>query len=120
MYRKAYGKEHDMFPLDCYRRSYDRYDMDPSSKVCLNTPLNEEMMLKNLSARGAGAVGSRYLQAQESLDLVITSSLLKEPLRTRAKVAWCRQIENNLYQTGFDFGLDNTIDLSEVAHALYK
>jgi hypothetical protein len=109
-----------MFPLDCYRRSYDRYETDASATVHLNAPLNDTLILKDLSARGAGAIGSRSLKANECVDIVIMSSLLKEPLHTKAKIAWCKPFQSNVFHTGFDFGLDNTIDLTAAAALLRK
>jgi hypothetical protein len=39
-----------------------------------------------------------------------SSFILDEPVAKQAKVVWCKKIDNNLWQAGLDFGLDNKIN----------
>ena len=96
-----------------YRRDYFRYIMNDSVSLLTKKGNEIEMILKDLSARGAGVVGDSPLEVNEKVTAVISAPFFFDsPVHRQATIVWCQRIANNLWQGGLDFGIDNKIELA--------
>lgn len=94
-----------------YRRSYERFILNDSVSLVTQEGIEKTLALKDLSARGAGILGDFPLDINQRVTLAMKSSfILDKPVAKQAKVVWCKKIDNNLWQAGLDFGLDNKIN----------
>lgn len=94
------------------KRDYQRFSLDGSATLIVNKNLKRPLILKDLSARGVGVIGSFPLNLNEKVEVIMnTSFFFDKPLYKKAKVSWCNKIDENLWQAGLDFGLDNKINL---------
>lgn len=103
--------ENNYSPLS-YRRSYERFLMSIWAEISvIKENLEKRVIIKDLSARGAGVVCSYPLSLNEKVVIMIKALFSDEPVNREAKVIWCKKIKENLWQAGLDFGLDNKIEL---------
>jgi len=93
------------------RRAYTRFKLDTAVTIIANTGQASPTVLRELSARGIGIVSNRMLNINEMVTVVVDNSCLPQPINRQAKVVWCRQIDNNLWRTGLDFGMDNLLNI---------
>lgn len=94
-----------------YRREYPRFILNDSASLV--TPEGQEIALivKDLCVRGAGVISSSELQVGHKENIVINAPcFFEQPLAKEVKVAWCRKIDQNLWQAGLDFGLADKIN----------
>ena len=90
-----------------YRRSYERFILNDSASVVTKEGKETSLLVKDLSARGIGVIGDSPFDINEKVTMVINAPFFFDrPISKQAKVVWCRKIDQNLWQAGFDFGLD--------------
>lgn len=89
-----------------YRRASNRFRVDASATLVCDNKQEEPVIVKNISARGGGIVGNCPLKKDAKVGIVIQHFLLGNPVRKEARVAWCRQINDRLWEGGLDFGID--------------
>ncbi len=96
-----------------HRRSQERFKVDASAIIMAGQEVKQSAILKDLSARGAGILSNYLLKASQEVSVIIQAPFFfTGPLQREAKVAWSNKIKENLWEYGFDFGLDNQIELS--------
>ncbi len=94
------------------RRSYERYNLNDSATLILDSKIEKSSILRDLSARGVGFICDFPLKINEKIQIIIKSSLFKNLMYKDASVVWCNKIEGNLYRAGLDFGIDNKVDFN--------
>lgn len=92
-----------------YRRSFFRYIVEASANLIIDK-LRKPVIVKDLCSRGACIFSNSPLEVSGEIEIEIVSCFDK-PVYRKAKVVWSKEIEQNLWQAGLDFGLDNLIDL---------
>ena len=96
-----------------YQRACVRFPTESSAEISTEKARGISMILTNVSAGGAGLVTNIPLDAMEKVEILIKSCLLfKDSLKKKAKVAWCKKLNYNLWQVGLDFSVDNLINFS--------
>ncbi len=94
-----------------YRREYPRFILNDSASLITKEGQEINLIVKDLCVRGAGVISNSALDIGRKEQVVINAPCLFErPLAKEVKVAWCRQIDKNLWQAGLDFGLANKIN----------
>jgi hypothetical protein len=92
------------------RRSWERYIVEALATVITGRILKRPSVLRDLSVRGGCLVTNYPLILDDRIEIVIHNVIfLKNPVFKEAKVVWCRKVDDNLYQSGLDFGEDNLI-----------
>jgi len=88
------------------RREYNRFIVNASADLSGKGPL----IVQDLCGRGAGVVGNFPLDINAPVEITISPCFaISNPVNIKARVAWCRQLENRLWQAGLDFGLTNEL-----------
>jgi hypothetical protein len=94
------------------RRFYDRFEVNTSALVSQGVEKAETFLMENISARGAAVLGYRPFEVRDKLTILFRLPFFStRAIHKQAKVAWCRQIKDGVWESGLDFGLDNTIML---------
>jgi hypothetical protein len=97
------------------RRHYHRFSLELATEIITSENKVKPIILKDLSARGAGSFSNYPLELNEKLTLVLKPSIFfPSPIRKFAKVIWCKKIEANFWQGGLDFGEDKKINLEQL------
>lgn len=96
-----------------HRREYNRFEVNALAILVVNNDLEKTILLKNLSGRGASVIGNCPLQVNNKIEIVIHIPFLcDKPIHKEARVAWCNKVNDELWEGGLDFGLDNKLDLA--------
>ena len=94
------------------RRLYDRFEANTSALVSQGTEAGETFIMENISARGAALLGYRPFEIHDKLTILFRLPFFStRAIHKQARVAWCKQIKDGVWESGLDFGLDNTIML---------
>ena len=94
------------------KRAYSRYPVEGSATLIDLRGTEEPLILKDISCSGAGVIASQALGINDKTDIIISaSSLFAQPIRRKARVAWCQRVAVNLWQSGLDFGEAGKIPL---------
>ena len=94
------------------RRFYDRFEANTSALVSQGVEMAETFIMENISARGAAVLGYRPFEIRDKLTILFRLPFFStRAIHKQAQVAWCRQIKDGVWESGLDFGLDNTIML---------
>ena len=89
-----------------HRREYNRFIVNASAVLDGKSSL----MVQDLSVRGAGIIGSFPIKADNPVEITISRCFAtKAPISRKARVAWCKQLDNRLWQAGLDFGLSQEL-----------
>ena len=93
------------------KRSYQRFYVGTSAILIFKDNLKETFLLKDFSPRGGGIFGHHPLQINEKVAIIFKVPLLFDrPIRKEAKIAWCNKLQEDVWEGGLDFGLDNLIN----------
>lgn len=96
-----------------HRRSYQRFVADTKATLILGGDSREPLVLRDVSARGAGVASNMPLMVNLNVGIIMNlPKFFKQPVYRNAKVVWCRQMGNGQWQAGLDFGLDNIMNLA--------
>ena len=99
-----------------FRRSYQRFILDASASLIINKTTEEPSILRDLCSRGIGVVTHYCLKENQEVTIIIKIPyLFDSPVYKQAKVAWCKKIDDDLWQGGLDFGEDNKIILFKLS-----
>lgn len=94
-----------------YQRIYARFPLESSAEISTKKAKGITGILTDISAGGAGLVTNIPFDPAEKVEILIKACFLfKDSLNKKAKVAWCKNFGNQLWQVGLDFGM-STIDL---------
>jgi len=81
----------------------------------------KRVILRDLSSRGVGIAGNYSLDVGEEVAVTIQARFFfDQPIYRQAKVIWCQKIDDNFWQAGLDFGLDNKIDLFNILGQVFS
>jgi len=92
---------------------YNRYEANSSAWVrrVLEKPIT--VLMENISARGAAILGYQPFNVNETLTILFNLAFMSDrKIHKQARVAWCVQIKEDVWETGLDFGLDNLLFLA--------
>jgi len=103
-----------------FRRSYDRLKLNLPATLIVNKNEQEQLTLKDLSARGVGVLVKYPLAVNQAVGIVITTSFFNAPVFKEAKVSWSKKVGEDVSLAGLDFGVDNTIELPPAAFGKTK
>ena len=99
--------------MSTYRRDYKRFIVNDSASLVTDNGVERPLILEDLSARGAGVIGNYPFQINEEVSVVIYAPFFfDKPALKEAKTVWCKEINENLWQAGLDFGIGNLINFS--------
>ena len=94
------------------RRLYDRFEANTTALVSQGVEKAETFIMENISARGAAVLGYRPFEVHDKLTVLFRLPFFStRAIHKQARVAWCRQIKSGVWESGLDFGLDNTMML---------
>lgn len=95
------------------RRDYERFIVNDSASLITANSIERPLILEDLSARGAGVIGDYPFRINEKVTVVIYAPFfLDSPALKQAKAVWCKKINENMWQAGLDFGMDNLLNLT--------
>jgi len=95
-----------------YRRDYERFEQNSSATLLFNNATAEKFILENISARGAGVFGYRPLRINDKVTIIFQiPQLFDKPIHKVAKIVWSKMVNENLWEGGLDFGLDNILNI---------
>jgi len=94
------------------RRSYNRFRVDSPATLIINENIEKPIMLKDISCRGAGGVIEYPIKVNDRVGININASSFKKPIYRKAKISWCKKIDNSYWEAGLDFGLNSLIEFS--------
>lgn len=95
-----------------FRRSYERFLVNRKANLETDKSQEQEVLLRDLSIRGAGIVSRFSLNENEQVKISIKEPFFDQPVLKEAVVIWSKKQENNSWRSGLDFGLDNRLELA--------
>jgi hypothetical protein len=94
------------------RRLYDRFEANTTALVSRGVEKAETFIMENISARGAAVLGYMPFEVHDKLTILFRLPYIStRVIHKQVRVAWCNQIKDGVWESGLDFGLDNTIML---------
>jgi len=89
------------------RRTCSRFILNDSLSLYSNDGSEKRLLLKDLSAGGAGVFGNCPLPVNEAVRVSIMAPFFfDKPISREAKVAWCKQVDRNSWEAGVEFDTD--------------
>jgi len=86
------------------RRTTSRFILNDSLSFRLSDGSERGLLLKDLSAGGAGVFGNCPLSVDEKGRVtIIAPAFFNKPVSREAKVAWCKRVAANAWEAGVDF-----------------
>lgn len=98
----------DPYYLSRNRRTYTRFKIESSAFLRINKD-TINIILRDISSRGAGIVSQVPLQEESLVEVIGDIPFSKTSLSKVAKVVWCSQLARGLFHSGVDFGVQNKI-----------
>jgi len=95
------------------KREYARFKVEAYAPLYLKNNIKKALKLKDISPRGVGGLIDFPIQVGEEVEIMLLYPFFEEPVRRKAKVVRCKEINKNTWDLGLDFGMDNKIDLTE-------
>jgi hypothetical protein len=95
------------------RRDYARFKVEAHATLYLNKNIKKGLKVLDISCRGVGGLIDFPLKAGEKVEILLFYPFFAAPVKKQANVAWCKEIHKNTWRAGFDFGMDNKIDLTD-------
>ncbi len=93
-----------------YRRDYKRFMVDGTVALVKTEGQTVPLILKDLSVRGLSVSGDYPFQINEMVTVIIYVPLfLDTPTLKQARIAWCKKTDENSWEAGLDFGMDNLV-----------
>lgn len=97
------------YSLPC-RRSYVRFTVEASASLTGDKHSGTPVIVGNLSPRGACVFSNESLEPNKQIEIELVY-FFDKPVNRKAKVIWAREVGNNFWQIGLDFGTDNLLEL---------
>jgi len=94
-------------------RDCQRYNIDAFASIIFNKNTKKAFMIKDVSARGLRGQAPYSPEVGEKVEIVLSTPFFENPVKKEARVAWCKKIDENLWEIGLDFGLDNKLVLGD-------
>jgi hypothetical protein len=93
------------------RRDYRRIELNTTATLGFDEHSQEDFVLTNISARGVAVAGSHPLKVNDRVNVNLDiHPFFSYPVRKEAKIVWCRKVDENFWEGGLDFGMDNLIN----------
>lgn len=102
---------HPRYNFNHYRRRYKRFRVDGAANVVIDEKLDKPLVVKDLSVRGAQVVSDRPFTINQKITIIMLTPFFEKPIYRDAKVIWSKEMGEELYQTGLDFGRNNLLKL---------
>lgn len=93
-------------------RQYERIVVNARAVVILNRTIKIDLRLKDISARGFRGLSTLPLKTNNEIEVILLYPFFDNFVKKTARVIWSKEKKKNLWEAGFDFGIDNKIDLS--------
>ena len=93
------------------RRDYARFPVDFFAVLLPDKENKVSIKVKNISARGLCGRTFVSLIPEQRLKIILPFPFSDAIFQKEVRVVWCAQKENGLWESGFDFGLDDLINL---------
>jgi len=106
-------QENNLEPYSRKERDYERYKIDAVAIIIFNKNTKKAFMIKDVSARGLRGQAPYPPQLNEKVEIVLSAPFFDNPIKKEARVAWCKKIDENLWEMGLDFGLDHKLVLGD-------
>lgn len=102
-----------------FRRQNQRFKLYAPARLSVDGGEEEEIILKDVSARGIRLTTTQPLQVHSSVRIDIDKPVVEKPVTIQSQVVWCTTKDKNLYEAGLTA---DTIDLDNfkekmLAHA---
>lgn len=94
------------------RREFTRFEVNGQASLFDDTKQNQVCILKDISSRGAGIIGYKQLDISSYVTIKFTIPFLSEGfIQRKARAVWSRKVDENLWESGLDFGFANMLEL---------
>jgi hypothetical protein len=94
------------------RRKYPRLKIEAHAILYLDKNIKKGFKLIDISPRGVGGLIDCPLKVGDKVEILLLYPFFDDPVKKEAKVVRCKEINQNTWAAGFDFGEDNKIDLT--------
>lgn len=102
------------------KREFVRFSVDLQLKFLdPNTNKEKEAQVHDINAKGIGILANEELAKDTILEMWIEVSSNEQPLYTKGKVIWSKQIEPNKYRVGISLDKVDLIGIARVLRAIY-
>jgi len=102
------------------KREFVRFSVDLQLKFLdPKTNKEKEAQVHDINAKGIGILANEELAKDTTLEMWIEVSGNKQPLYTKGKVIWSKQIEPNKYRIGISLDKVDLIGVSRILRAIY-
>lgn len=87
------------------RRLFTRCIIEGTAILTIKGSLKEPVIVIDLCPKGAGIYCNKPLDVGEEVEVEI-SCFFDKIIHKKAKVVWCKEVENGSWRVGLDFGND--------------
>jgi hypothetical protein len=95
------------------RRGYARLKIEAYATLYLDNNIKKGLKIRDISSRGIGGFIDFPMEVGDKAEILLLYPFFDEPVKKEAKVIWCKEINMYTWAVGFDFGLDNKLDLTD-------
>ena len=94
------------------RRNYARLKIEAHATVYLDKNIKKGFKLLDISPRGVGGLIDCPLKVGDKVGILLLYPFFDEPVKKEASVVRCKEINQNTWDVGLDFGEGNKLDLT--------
>ena len=92
------------------RRQCRRFSVDSSAELIADSNAVDTIVIRDISARGVKIFGYRPLPVSSTVTIRFQMpSISARVITKQAKVAWACGVSDTAWESGLDFGPDNTL-----------
>ncbi len=99
------------FPFN--KRTCPRFEVKEHATIYLDKNTKKGLKLEDISEEGVGGLIDSPIQVGETVEILLLYPFFAEPVKKKAKVCFCKEINKNTWKLGLNFGKDNKIDLTD-------
>ena len=94
------------------RRNYARLKIEAHATLYLDKNIKKGLKLQDVSPRGVGGLIDCPLKVGDQVGILLLYPFFDEPVKKEASVVRCREINQNTWDVGLDFGEGSKLDLT--------
>ena len=94
------------------RRVHDRFKVGTIITAVIGQNKKKSLIAKDLSVRGVGVIGNYSFKVGDAVTVIIQKPFSQKCVQKKAKVVWCSELEQNMWEAGLDFGVDNVMEFN--------
>lgn len=99
------------FPFD--KRTCPRFEVNEHATIYSDKNIKKCLKLEDISERGVGGFIDFPIQVGATVEILLFYPFFEEPVKKKAKVCFCKEVSEDTWKLGLDFGKDNKIDLTD-------